>query len=47
MHIQLRNSFFLLLILLDVTDRVCARQDAVEHDHYRRVEDHYCRAVHS
>ena len=47
MHIQLRNSSFLLLILLDITDRVCAGQDAVEHDHYRRVEDHHCRAVHS
>ena len=42
-----RKSFFLLLILLDITDRVCARQDAVEHDHYPRVEDHHCRAVHS
>lgn len=47
MYIQLRNIFFLFLILLDITDRVCAGQDAVEHDHYRRVKDHYCRAVHS
>ena len=47
MRIHLRKSFSLLLLLLDNTDRVCAGQDAVEHDHYRRVEDLHCRAVHS